>query len=143
MIDYDLLAEKVAIRVVELMKQKKKAQRVPEPDVIPSLVKSVLDDLYLVTGKAYSVKRKKTHDLIMARWKEGHNISSFMQVHNNMSSRWKNDPKMSQFLRPETLYSNKFESYLNAGQRLTGVVSEKVEQGSAAIAEFLRGDEIE
>ena len=45
--------------------------------------------------------------------KEGFTIDDFKTVHRKKYDEWGDDDKMVKYLRPETLYSNKFEGYLN------------------------------
>ena len=44
---------------------------------------------------------------------EGYSIEDFITVNQKKVNQWLDDPEMSKFLRPETLYGNKFEGYLN------------------------------
>ena len=44
---------------------------------------------------------------------EGYSIEDFITVNQKKVKQWLDDPEMSKFLRPETLYGNKFEGYLN------------------------------
>ena len=44
---------------------------------------------------------------------EGFTVDDFYTVHTAMVKAWQHDNKMARYIRPETLYSNKFESYLN------------------------------
>jgi len=67
---------------------------------------SVLDTKYLATSKA-------TQRLIAARTSEGFTGKDFKTVIDKKVAEWKTDEEMSKFLRPETLFSNKFEGYLN------------------------------
>lgn len=60
---------------------------------------------------------KATQKLINARIKEGYSIIDFEKVIDIKSSKWLNDQGMSQYLRPETLFGNKFESYLMEGKK--------------------------
>ena len=55
---------------------------------------------------------KKTLSCIRARLNEGFEEEDFYRVIEIKSSQWL-DNDMSKFLRPETLFSNKFEGYLN------------------------------
>lgn len=61
----------------------------------------------------YKHTTNKTRDLIKARINEGFTNKDFEKVIDIKVAEWKNDPKMSKFIRPETLFSNKFEGYLN------------------------------
>ena len=64
-------------------------------------------------GTKYRHTTKKTRDLIKARFNEKFTVKDFEKVIDIKVAEWKNDPKMSKFIRPETLFSNKFEGYLN------------------------------
>ncbi|GGN66371.1 conserved phage C-terminal domain-containing protein [Oceanobacillus indicireducens] len=66
-----------------------------------------------VSGKNYRSSTRKTKDLIKARWNEGFGLDDFKKVIDIKNEEWKNDQKMNKFIRPETLFSPKFEGYLN------------------------------
>lgn len=66
-----------------------------------------------VAGKNYRSSTNKTKDLIKARWNEGFRVDDFKKVIDVKWDEWSNDQKMKKFLRPETLFSPKFEGYLN------------------------------
>ncbi len=68
------------------------------------------------TGANYRASSKTTQRLIKARLKEGYGLDDFKAVIDTKTSDWLRDSKMSQYLRPETLFGNKFESYLNQGK---------------------------
>ncbi len=60
----------------------------------------------------YKVTSKKTQGLIKARYNENYTLQDFYTVIDNKYNEWfKTD--MAKFLRPETLFGNKFEGYLN------------------------------
>lgn len=65
------------------------------------------------SNKSFRVT-EPTKKLIKTRINEGFTIDNFYKVIDNQCSKWLNDPKMNDYLRPQTLFSNKFESYLNA-----------------------------
>lgn len=65
------------------------------------------------TGKNFSPKTKSTTAKINARLAEGFTLDDFYKVINIKTSEWLNDADMQKYLRPETLFGNKFESYLN------------------------------
>lgn len=64
-------------------------------------------------GTNYKASTKKTRDLITARWSEGFTLDDFKKVIDTKTADWLDDAYWSKFLRPETLFSNKFEGYLN------------------------------
>ena len=84
-----------------------------KPDTVPVSFEAIIQDLNQKTGKEYKHTSKQTRALIQARWNDGFRAPDFFKVHLNMAGKWLNDPKMQQYLRPETLYGNKFEGYLN------------------------------
>lgn len=66
-----------------------------------------------VAGKSFSHKTKETQRLIKARWNEGYTLEQFKTVIDVKSSQWLHKPEILGYLRPMTLFSTKFESYLN------------------------------
>lgn len=77
-----------------------------------SEIKEIISHLNEVTNSHYKQNASKTKTLIQARLKEGYTVDDFKKVHIAKYSEWVNTD-FEKFLRPETLYSNKFESYLN------------------------------
>ena len=82
-----------------------KAERIP--------YKEIIDYLNEQTGRRYSHTANKNQDLIRARWNEGFRLDDFKQVIDTKVKDWNNDSKMNKYLRPATLFSNKFDEYLN------------------------------
>lgn len=76
-------------------------------------IEHIIDYLNKSTGKRFKANSKSTNSHIIARLKEGFTEEDFKTVIDNKCAEWKDDPKMDQFLRPQTLFSGKFESYLN------------------------------
>jgi len=68
------------------------------------------------TGKAFKTNNKSTIGHINARLAEGFTIDDFKLVIDNRVNKWGDDLKMSEYLRPETLFSTKFEGYLNSAR---------------------------
>ena len=75
-------------------------------------------------GTKFKHTSKKTKDLIAARYNEGWELEDFKYVIDVKAEQWEDDEKYSNFLRPETLFSNKFESYRN--QKMKGDKNAKV-----------------
>lgn len=73
----------------------------------------IVNYLNSAAGTSYRSSTKKTQSLIKARVKEGFSVSDFKSVIDKKVNEWSRDSKMNQYLRPETLFGNKFESYLN------------------------------
>lgn len=79
------------------------SERIPYSEIISYLNQ--------VTNKNYKVTQK-WKDLIKARWNEGQRLEDFKKVINVKSSQWLNDSNMNKYLRPQTLFGNKFDDYL-------------------------------
>lgn len=73
----------------------------------------IIDYLNKRTGKKYSAKTKKTAQLIHKLLDNGFTIEDFERVIDIKCKQWLNNEKMNQYLRPRTLFSEKFEDYLN------------------------------
>lgn len=80
---------------------------------------NIVEDLNLILNTTYKPTTKATCDLIQARLNEGFGLDDFKVVHRKMLYTWGADPKMYKYLRPQTLYSPKFESYLNMREQYT------------------------
>jgi len=61
----------------------------------------------------YKDDTPKTRTLIKARINENFTLDDFKKVIDNKTATWKGDNGYDKYLRPETLFGNKFESYLN------------------------------
>lgn len=72
----------------------------------------ILDYLNEVAGKNYRPLERNTRN-IFARLKEGFTADELKRVIDFKAGEWKGT-NMDQYLRPQTLFSGKFESYLNA-----------------------------
>lgn len=75
--------------------------------------KHIIDYLNKRTGKKYSVKTKKTAQLIHKLLDNGFTVEDFERVIDIKCKQWLNNENMNQYLRPRTLFSEKFEDYLN------------------------------
>lgn len=73
----------------------------------------IVNYLNEICGTQYRPHTKKTKELIHARLSEGFTVEDFKTVIYRKAKQWIDNPKMCKFLRPETLFSNKFEGYLN------------------------------
>ncbi|MBL4730718.1 MAG: conserved phage C-terminal domain-containing protein [Sulfurimonas sp.] len=75
-------------------------------------IEQIISHLNEVIQSNYKSSTTKTKNLILLRLKEGFTVDDFKQVHIIKYSEWIGTD-FEKFLRPETLYGNKFESYLN------------------------------
>jgi predicted phage replisome organizer/uncharacterized phage protein (TIGR02220 family) len=73
--------------------------------------KEIIDYLNYKLSSRYKAITK-TNNLIKARMKEGFTIEDFKQVIDKKFDEWKGT-EYEKYLRPETLFGNKFEGYLN------------------------------
>lgn len=73
----------------------------------------IIDYLNKVCKTAYRASSRKTKGFIKARFEEGFSVDDFKKVIDNKAAEWLNNPDMCKYLRPETLFGNKFEGYLN------------------------------
>lgn len=74
-------------------------------------IKEIVEFLNQRLGTSYRYTTKKTQDLIRARMNEGFVLNDFLTVIDKKVREWKGT-EWEKFLRPETLFSNKFEGYL-------------------------------
>lgn len=72
----------------------------------------VVDYLNKKTNKNFRPQTAKTKEMILARLNEGFVEEDFYKVIDTKSKQWKNT-SIEKYLRPETLFSDKFERYLN------------------------------
>lgn len=72
----------------------------------------IIADLNLNASTNFKSNAKSTKGWIRARWEEGFRLEDFKTVHRKKCAEWKGT-KWAKYLCPETLYSNKFEKYLN------------------------------
>lgn len=126
----------------ETTKQKNVNKRKIPKGVSASILEQVAAALNEATGKAYRATGAELVKRVTARSKEGFGLQDFQRVIDYKSAQWGADTKMSGYLRPETLFSSKFESYL---QEAGGAVAEigsgctwKEEQERAALDELLQ-----
>lgn len=100
-------------RVTTIQEDKNKRTQEVKKDIYSQECSEIVSFLNEMCGTSYRASSKKTKDLIHARLNEGFTVEDFRTVIYRKGKQWMNDPKMCKFLRPETLFSNKFEGYLN------------------------------
>ena len=76
-------------------------------------IEQVITYLNEKADKNFKANTPVTIKHIKARLLEGYTIDDFKKVIDIKVAKWKTDPKMSDYLRPETLFGNKFDGYLN------------------------------
>lgn len=88
----------------------KKEKKIKDTTELTYRVVTYLNDKLNGSYKATSALTK---ELVSARAGEGFCYEDFVAVIDTMSQEWLYDEKMRKYLRPETLFSRKFEGYLN------------------------------
>lgn len=83
-----------------------------EEEIDINIYSSIINYLNKKANTRYRVNNKKTKTLIKARLNEGFTEDDFYKVIDNKVNEWANTD-MNKYLRPETLFSLKFEGYLN------------------------------
>ena len=99
---------------VRLGKDSKTIMSDKSDDVIP--YSEIIEYLNEKTGRSFrNVDANKK--LIKARWNDGYKLDDFKTVIDNMVANWSgkefNGTPAETYLQPKTLFSNKFDSYLN------------------------------
>lgn len=79
-------------------------------------ISEIINFLNQTIGTNYKTTTKKTIDLINARFKDGFNLEDFKKVISKKAKDWLGT-EYEKYLRPDTLFGNKFESYLNQKER--------------------------
>lgn len=79
-------------------------------------IKGIIEYLNIKSNSHYKYSTEKTQTLIKARIKDGFTLDDFKIVIDKKCEEWLGTD-FEKFLRPETLFSNKFEGYLN--QKIT------------------------
>lgn len=87
--------------------------------LLSETTKEVIDRLNKLAGTSYRASSNSTRSKIQARLNEGYTLNDFMTVIENKVRDWKNTD-MAKYLRPETLFGNKFEGYLNQNKKIIG-----------------------
>ena len=81
-------------------------------DSYASCISDVVEYLNLKAGTRFRSDNKQTAAKIRARLKEGYTVEDIKSVIDGKVKEWKGT-SMQKYLRPETLFGNKFEGYLN------------------------------
>lgn len=80
----------------------------------PDDIDEVIHHLNHRLGTQYKTTTQATRKLIKARLKEGFTVEDIKLVIDKKATEWIGNPTMAQYLRPDVLFGNKFEGYLNA-----------------------------
>jgi uncharacterized phage protein (TIGR02220 family) len=101
---------------VDILPEFSKEKNLKQPKVKPKpnndLIVEIINFLNECTGKSYKVDSKVATTNINARLKEGYTKEDFIKVITVKSTKWLGT-QFEDYLTPNTLFGNKFESYLN------------------------------
>lgn len=99
--------------------EEKEEEKQPKDKYDKEIYDGIIDYLNFKAGTKYRSTSENNKKHIRARLNDGFIPEDFKVVIDNMTAKWLTDEKMSRYLRPETLFGNKFESYLNEIPRKT------------------------
>ena len=109
----------------KVVKEKKPRQPKVKPITNDDLIIEIIDFLNECTGKSYKANSKLAILNINARLKDGYTKDDFVKVISIKTTKWLGT-KWEDYLTPNTLFGNKFESYLNEN-----IIVEKTKQDNA------------
>ena len=122
------------------------------PKPIPDINTNINSDINIISRticllnekskSGYKPTRKSTVTVIKARIAEGFTENDLSLVVVSKSNQWLNDPKMNAYLRPETLFGNKFEGYLNESLRASTKSKTDKELLQDKVASVARGENL-
>lgn len=100
-------------------------------------IKEIIDYLNLKTDSKYTCKNKSCNSKINARLDEGHTVEDFKKVIDIKVAEWQGSD-MEKYLRPETLFGNKFEGYLNQKEVKNGNTTRNTTSYEDEVKEYER-----
>nr|UVX49669.1 MAG: hypothetical protein [Bacteriophage sp.] len=109
----DLWGDTASATTDQFQLQISEQEQKPQPKE-PDPTEEIVDHLNQRAGTHYKATTSTTRKLIKARLKEGFTVDEIKLVIDKKCADWLHNPAMVEYLRPETLFGNKFESYLNA-----------------------------
>lgn len=109
----------------------------------PDPVEEVIEHLNRRAGTQYKPTTANTRKLVKARLKEGFTVEDMKLVIDKKCADWLNNPEMVKYLRPDTLFGNKFEGYLNARmntrRNTNATINYNLNPNAASIAQDAEG----
>lgn len=80
-------------------------------------IKEIISYLNSKTNKNFRISTAMNRSWITNWLRQNFTVENFKTVIENKVSDWIDDPKYNKYLRPETLFGDKFESYLNENRK--------------------------
>ena len=107
-------SENIQSKVKETKVNKSKVKETKDKDKLNAVIYIIADlNERLGLRKGFSAFTEKNQNFIFARMKEGFVLEDFITVNKKKVQSWFTDPNMCKYLRPQTLYGNNFEGYVN------------------------------
>lgn len=103
---YSMVGANMLIKPIEDSDEKKEQDR-------GEIRSRVISHLNETCGTHFRPNVKNTAGHINARLDEGFKLDDFIAVIDSKAKQWLGDERMEKYLRPETLFSGKFDRYLN------------------------------
>jgi uncharacterized phage protein (TIGR02220 family) len=119
------------IFVPKKSKPKKEAKKVESEIDMNEVYENIISYLNQKASTGYKSETNSYRTFINARFKAGYKIEDFYKVIDNKSNEWLGTD-FQKFLRPETLFGNKFDSYLNQNTTIKTSQEKAYEQVSKA-----------
>jgi len=121
LIDYSkyLDLKKVNVNIKAISVSRNPQSKVKESKEKEEKIIYIIDYLNKTLGTHYKYDSKKTVEFITARLNENYKGNDFKIVIDKKFKEW-NGTDSAKYLRPETLFGNKFEGYLNQLEYLNG-----------------------
>jgi len=102
-------------------------KRLPLEIVNEIEIETVIEILNETTGRDFKKNTESNKRWVRSRFKEGYTIEDFKKVISSKQFEWGKNPDMAKFLRPETLFGNKFEGYLqSAKNKINGTTAKNI-----------------
>ncbi len=90
-----------------------KNSKISKAKIYTEEILRIVEYLNTKLNAKFSTEAKTTVKVLTARLKENYVFEDFQFVIDNKYIAWNTDVKMNKFLRPETLFGEKFDGYLN------------------------------
>lgn len=103
---------KKEVKLKAVKEIKKEPKKVESEINMDEVYESIISYLNQKAGTGYKSQTTSYRTFINARLKAGYNLDDFYKVIDNKTAEWIGTD-FQKFLRPETLFGNKFDSYLN------------------------------
>jgi len=118
MCDFTLHDIRQVIREEIELSKNNKSKRETNSYISSKVIHEIIMYLNQLANTRFTVNNEITKRLISARWREGYTLDDFLAVMQSKWTDWGKDKEMVKYFRPETLFGNKFESYLvNSGRK--------------------------